>query len=332
MKKRLIDLRSETPILDIASYGRSAPRSFTPAQRAQIARTVARAPEVMVKVSGGARTLGGVGAHLAYIGRDDFEIETDMGERIRERASQRALLEDWDLDLETHWHQSERAINEPRRSPKLVHNIIFSMPPGTDSSKVLEAVRRFAANEWALKHRYAMVLHTNEAHPHVHVVVKARSEQGQRLNIRKATLRNWRTQFAENLRELGVAANATERAVRGKSNTNLPDRLYRANKDRESTYLQKRARKLYDELRHSATPTPDSGRAKMLATRQAVEGGWRNVSLMLANEGYHELAQQAQRFVDQMRLPSTELQIIAFHLQRPNELARPPKEPAMMYL
>lgn len=176
MKKRVIDLRSEMPILDIASYGHGAARSFTPVQRAQIARTLARAPEVMVKVSGGARTLAGVGAHLKYIDRDDFEIETDMGERIHERASQRALLEDWDLDLETHWHQSERSINEPRRSPKLVHNIIFSMPPGTDSRKVLQAVRTFAVNEWALKHRYAMVLHTNEAHPHVHVVVKARSE------------------------------------------------------------------------------------------------------------------------------------------------------------
>jgi type IV secretory pathway VirD2 relaxase len=326
MKKRLIDLRSEIPILDIASYGRGAPRSFTPVERAQIARTVGRAPEVMVKVSGGARTLGGVGAHLAYIGRDDFEIETDMGERIHERASQRALLEDWDLDLETHWHQSARAINEPSRSPKLVHNIIFSMPPGTDPKKVLEAVRRFAVNEWALKHRYAMVLHTNEAHPHVHVVVKARSEQGQRLNIRKATLRNWRTQFAENLRDLGVAANATERAVRGKSITNLPDRLYLANKHRESTYLHKRALTLYDESRDSATLTPDNGRAKMLATRQAVEGGWRNVSLMLTNEGYRELAQQAQRFVDQMRPPPTEMEIIAFHLQRPKELSRAPTE------
>ena len=324
MKKRLIDLRDEKPILDVASYGRGTVPSFTPAERAQIARTVARAPEVMVKVSGGARTLGGVAAHLAYIGRDDFEIETDMGERIHEKASQKALLEDWDLDLETHWHQSERAINEPRRPPKLVHNIIFSMPPGTHSGKVLEAVRRFAVNEWALKHRYAMVLHTNEAHPHVHVVVKARSEQGRRLNIRKATLRTWRTQFAENLRDLGVAANATERAVRGKPNISLPDRLYRPIKRRESTYLRQRALTLYGELNHAATPMPDNGRAKMLATRQAVDRGWRSVSQLLAHDGYHELAHQTQRFVAQMRPPPAEWQIIAFHLQPPKQLIRTP--------
>jgi hypothetical protein len=200
------------------------------------------------------------------------------------------------------------------------------MPPGTDPKKVLQAVRKFAANEWALKHRYAMVLHTNEAHPHVHAVVKARSEQGQRLNIRKATLRNWRIQFAENLRELGVAANATERAVRGKSNTQLPDRIYRANKRGESIYLQGRARTLYGGLRHSATHAPDKGREKMLATREAIDRGWRNVSQMLANEDYRELAQQTQRFVDQMRQPPTEREIIASHLQRPQELERTPME------
>jgi hypothetical protein len=43
-------------------------------------------------------------------------------------------------------------------------------------------------------------------------------------------------------------------------------------------------------------------------------------------------AQQAYRFVDHMRPPLTELEIIAFHLQRPKELARPPKEPAMLSL
>ena len=36
------------------------------------------------------------------------------------------------------------------------------------------------------KHRYAMVLHTDEPHPHVHMVVKAVSEEGVRLNIQKA--------------------------------------------------------------------------------------------------------------------------------------------------
>ena len=72
MKKRIIDLRGEgspVPILDIVSYGRGG-KSLTPAQRELVARTVRRVPEVMVKVSGGARTVRGVEQHIDYIGRE----------------------------------------------------------------------------------------------------------------------------------------------------------------------------------------------------------------------------------------------------------------------
>src|ERR1700688_4946298 len=81
MPKRLIDLRGdEAPILDIASYGRGSVQ-FTPRQLAQISLTIRRVSEVMVKVSGGARTLGGVEQHLAYIGRDgELMLEMDTGD------------------------------------------------------------------------------------------------------------------------------------------------------------------------------------------------------------------------------------------------------------
>jgi type IV secretory pathway VirD2 relaxase len=308
VKKHVIDLgSSQTPILDIASYGRAAPRSFTASQRALIASTVNRSPEVMVKVSGGARSVAAVGKHLAYIGSDDFVVETDMGERIQEAGFEKALMESWDLDLEAYWHQSARSVNMPRRPVKLVHNLIFSMPSGTPAAKVLQAVRRFATNEWALKHRYALVLHTNEPHPHVHVVVKAMSEQSKRLNIRKATLRDWRQQFAANLRDLGVAANATERAVRGQSKSSLPDAVYRAANDpnRESTYLQKRATIIYNDLRQQGHLAPEQGKEKMLATWRAVEQGWRETGLTLAAGGDQELAERVQRFVDQMPRPKS---------------------------
>jgi hypothetical protein len=61
-----------------------------------------------------------------------------------------------------------------------------------------------------------MVLHTDEPHPHVHMVVKAVSEQGVRLNIRKATLRMAGVRFIFGSR---AAANATERVVRGETRT-----------------------------------------------------------------------------------------------------------------
>ena len=57
---------------------------------------------------------------------------------------------------------------------------------------MLTAGKNFAWEDFGLKHRYAMVLHTDEPHPHVHLVVRAMGYDGQRLNIRKATLREWR--------------------------------------------------------------------------------------------------------------------------------------------
>ncbi len=78
-----------------------------------------------------------------------------------------------------------------------MHNLVFSMPKGTPPEKLLSATQKFAREKFALQHRYAMVLHTDQGHPHVHLVVKAVSEQGERLYIRKATLRAWREDFAQ---------------------------------------------------------------------------------------------------------------------------------------
>jgi len=81
--KHAFRIDERNPALDLVSYGRRGagrPESFTHDQIAQIARTVRGAPEVMVKVSGGANTTEGVAAHFRYIGRrGELEIETDDG-------------------------------------------------------------------------------------------------------------------------------------------------------------------------------------------------------------------------------------------------------------
>ncbi|MGH9356242.1 MAG: relaxase/mobilization nuclease domain-containing protein, partial [Terriglobia bacterium] len=202
------------PLLDIRSYARKGPGRrdrLSLAEIEVIGRTVNRAPEVMVKVlTRGGKDLQSVRRHLEYLDRNgDLDLETDDGQRLAGKGVERDLLEDWDLDIE---EDRRRAALEPRPQgspPKLVHKVLFSMPPGTPPEKVLEAVKNFAREEFALKHRYVMVLHRDEPHPHVHMVIKAISEQGERLNVRKATLREWRQEFARHLRALGVAANAT---------------------------------------------------------------------------------------------------------------------------
>jgi type IV secretory pathway VirD2 relaxase len=304
MKKRVIDLREQTqPLLDIVSYGRGG-RALTSAQRAYVARTVHRVPEVVVKVSGGARTLAGVERHMQYIEKKGARgLETDMGTRAGGPLFARHVVENWDLDIQALKHYSKKfSLGKP---PKLVHNIIFSMPPGTSAAKVLQAVHKLALNEWALQHRYAMALHTDEAHPHVHIIVKAVSEQGVRLNIRKATLRTWRSQFATNLRELGVAANATERAVRGETRTPKTTRIYRAALRDDSTHMRKREIALLRETA-SGGRMSDPGFTDIYRTRQIVVAGWRALIARLRESGNHKLADDAHAFVSGMPPVRTE--------------------------
>jgi type IV secretory pathway VirD2 relaxase len=319
MPKQLLDFRAGMPLLDIASYARRGPGHrdrLSPAQVQQIARTVQRTREVMVKVlSRGGQDLGTVRRHIDYLRlRDDgeLELETDDGQRLSGEAVSRELLEDWDLDLEEHRRQSDLDARRSR-SPKLVHKLMFSMPAGTPSDKVLTAVKNFARQEFGLKHRYAVVLHTDEPHPHVHMVVKAVSEQGVRLHIRKATLREWRRDFARQLRALGVAANATERAVRGESRTHKTDGIYRATLRGGSTHVRNRveavARELFKGDRHF-----DLGKARLLNTRKEVERGWQAVSEVLDSQGENALAGQVRQFADRLPLPMTEKEQLAAQL------------------
>lgn len=318
MTKRLVDLRSQRPLLDVVSYGRRAPgdgRTFTHAEREYIGRTVTRTPEVMIKVSGGGSSVGAVAAHFRYIDRrGDLEIETDDGERLQGKGLERALLEDWGLALDEHESKSVYSGIPGRKPSKLVHNIVFSMPAGTPPDKLVAAVRHFAQEKFALQHRYAMVLHTDQGHPHVHLVLKAVSEQGMRLNIRKATLREWRRDFAAALRQQGVAANATERAVRGESRTPKTDGIYQAMRRGESTHMDERTWAMARELREGRLRA-GAGRHTLVTTRQNVERGWRAIGDILERDGDVKLASQVRQFVDQMPLPRTEREWIANQLR-----------------
>jgi hypothetical protein len=310
----------EEPLFDLVSHGRGGPREagrhFTPAQIEQIRRTVQRAPEAVVKVlPRDSNDLKAVGKHLDYIGRyGKLELESDDGERLSGRAG-RALLDDWDLDIDEVRRQATLAATKGRKPPKLVHKLMFSMPPGTPPDKVLGAVRNLAREEFWGQHRYAFTLHTDEPHPHVHLVLKAVSEQGVRLNIKKATLRHWRSEFARNLRLLGVEANATERAVRGETRKAKKDGIYRASERGDSTYLRAQAEAVAAELL-KGNIRPDAGKRTLLETRRQVEGGWRSVASLLAKDGHHDLSNDLRRFVERMPMVRTERELIAHELQQ----------------
>ena len=190
-----------TPRLSAPSIGQRAA-----AVRMRLEATVVRrAPQVMVKVTGGGRGMGAIAAHFRYIAKAGrLPIEDDRGVVQQGKEVLRELVEQW------RYGGSEIAETSPRRE---TFNIILSMPHGTDPLIVQQAAREFAKDELA-EHRYVMVLHDHQANPHVHLSVRAESKQGKRLNPRKADLQRWRETFAEKLRGWGIDAEATRQASR----------------------------------------------------------------------------------------------------------------------
>lgn len=310
MIRRVVRLPSSGPLfLDLRSFGRAYP--FTPAQIEQIRRTVQYVPEVMVKVTGGGTKVGAVVAHLAYIGRKgDLTIETDDGQHARGREAQKAILKGWHLELTAGQYRAPRDGGKITRRTKLVHNIVLSMPSPTPTDKVLAAARKFAREKFRLQHRYAMVLHTDQQHPHVHLVVKAESEHGQRLHINKEMLREWREDFAQMMREQGIAANATSRSTRGKSKATTKDGVYRAQRRGASHVVRHRIKDIVNDLQ-STRSVHDPARGRLIETRKAIVAAWAQTAEQLETQGEVVLAGEVRHFARHLPPVMTDKEHIA---------------------
>ena len=186
-------------------------------------------PEVVIKViSPGSNTLEAIQAHFEDLqnGKQRALEMDSFTTPVVGKKEARALIDDWDLDLDELYYRQPYLVPRRRNTPKLVHKILFSMPAGTPPGTLLAAVRNFAQEQFADRHRYALALHTDEPHPHVHMVLKATAEgRLYRLNIRKPMLREWRQAFARHLCALGVPAQATRRKAH--RNTTRLQGIYR---------------------------------------------------------------------------------------------------------
>jgi hypothetical protein len=251
--------------------------------RQRIAATVVRrAPQVMVKVTGGGRGMRAIAAHFRYISKNGrLDIEDERGETMRGKDTLHELADDWRYGGTLIPDDAESG---HRRE---AFNIMLSMPRGTDPLAVQRAAREFAQIE-LVDHKYVMVLHDHQANPHVHISVRAESKHGQRLNPRKADLQRWRETFAERLRGWGVDAEATRQATRGRSQNYEP--LWRI-KAREDGRLR------------SSKAIAKSGSAMRSTHSNAVEA-WAQLGRALAaspDPHDRELARPVAVFVDELQ-------------------------------
>ena len=248
--------------------------------RERIEATVRRAPQVMVKATGGGRGMKAIAAHFRYISKNGhLDIEDDRG--VVEQGKE-ALR-----DLQEQWRLGGSYIDDVGARREAL-NIMLSMPHGTDPLTVLRAAREFAKDEFA-GHRYVMVLHGQQANPHVHLSVKIESDRGKRLNPHKADLHRWRESFAERLRGWGIDAEATRQPTRGGFR-------------REQSLWQVKAR-ADGRLRNWQTGGKNS--SAVLRTGQKALDAWKQIGLALASSEIAEdrqLAREVLAFLNDMPL------------------------------
>ena len=215
MQQRSEALVPVVPIPPTGS-GKGGPSQAKRAQaiRDRLARTVRKAPEVMVKITSSSKGMRQIGRHLDYISRKgQIDVEDQDGVVVRGRDELKELSEIW------RYGGPEEIGDVSDRRDTL--NIVFSMPAHTEEVSLKRAVRAFAKRAFD-GHEYVFAYHTEAtdpdpnppAHPHVHLAVKTLGLTGRRLNPRKADLQRWREGFATELRAHGVDANATSRLAR----------------------------------------------------------------------------------------------------------------------
>ena len=131
--------------------GASAARQRATAIRERIEATVVRrAPQVMVKVTGGGRGMKAIAAHFRYISKTGrLDIEDERGETMRGKDMLPEVADDWRFG---------GTLIDDIGDKREAFNNMLSMPRGTDPLTVQRAARQFAQIELA-DHKYVMVLH-----------------------------------------------------------------------------------------------------------------------------------------------------------------------------
>jgi hypothetical protein len=174
-------------------------------------RTARRSPEVVVRITGRQNGGGHVLANFAYISRlghgDDVQVPlyTSDGDVLRDGKDMQVLAQDW---------QEWEVGGEDRRKGATSISMVLSMPAKTDPEALKASALDFAREEFSNR-AWVAALHLDRDHPHVHLTIARRDQDGRRFHPNRDDLFRYRQRFAQKLRDRGIEANATPARARG---------------------------------------------------------------------------------------------------------------------
>jgi hypothetical protein len=308
------------------------PEDPSGAIRARLARLAARAPEVMVKITGRTREGAHLAAHLKYITRrGELEAQDRDGGQVLGRGEVAELAGDW-----SSWAGMARG---RRAGGPLSLSVVLSMPAGTDPLRLRDAAHAFAHEALGGRFAYVAVLHTDTPRPHVHLAIRAMGDGGERLNPKKADLEAWRQALARALRDRGIAAEATPRRARGltRKAERGPLRRIRERHSRGEGGIGQVSRAALAEAARTAfagarasQPWEDAITRRQARIRALYVAQAKLLKLSSAVKD-RELGEAVERFVRSMPAPDTQRLALARELRAANQRlhgrGEPPREP-----
>lgn len=202
IKKARSDRAAKTPL---AHKARNGGDTYQKGVKQRIAAKGA-SREVMVKITGNAKTVKGIKNSINYISRDaDLKLRDDEG---REYEDEKDISEAYDYMISP----EDRVRIDDDKNPNISHNMMFNTNAvvGVSQEDMLDAVQNVIKEKYP-NNRFIMAYHNDTDNPHVHVVMRIPDNSGNRINIRKADLRDLRSGFAQKLQEKGYNVKATHK-------------------------------------------------------------------------------------------------------------------------
>lgn len=297
--------------------------------RSRIGRIARRAPEVMVKISGGAQGFKHLREHLNYITRNGVLVaETPSGE-VFGRGDVSDTASAW-------WSNRGQAQGRRRANSRETVNLVLSMPAGTDRDKFLAGARAFASRTFAGNHDYLLVEHRDTQHPHVHLTVRTLGHDMTRLQRKKADLQAWREGLALELRGQGLAAEATPRRARGVVRKSRSQALTHLDTRGESLVQRAKIAEAVREVGRKVSAGEWPWEAATKRRQGVIRDTWNRLAKRLEIEGGEgaELAGDIRQFIATMPAIETERdalqRVVRGALRETGSGGRdaaPPKEP-----